>query len=76
MSTVATSAQVEDRLAASFASPPAGYGMVPFFWWSGETLSLERVAWQLDQLKANGVSGVNVNYTHTAVGDPYRGDPP
>ncbi|MHC4646726.1 MAG: glycosyl hydrolase [Planctomycetota bacterium] len=59
-----------------FLNPPAEYGIVPFFWWTGERLSRERIAWELDQLKANGFSGVNVNYTHTTLGQSYKGDPP
>lgn len=50
--------------------------MVPFFWWTGEPLSRQRVAWELDRLKTNGFSGVNVNYTHTNLGHSYKGQPP
>jgi hypothetical protein len=65
-----------DTLAKDFFNPPREYGMVPFFWWTGEPLSRERIAWELDQLKANGFSGVNVNYTLTNLGHCYKGDPP
>jgi hypothetical protein len=67
---------INDILHKQFLDPPAEYGMVPFYWWTGEPLSRERIAWQLDQLKANGFSGVNINYTHTSLGHSYRGDPP
>ena len=38
--------QLEER----YLNPPSQYGMVPFFWWTGEPLSEERIAWELDQL--------------------------
>jgi len=68
--------QHNDPLQKRFVNPPPEYGMVPFFWWTGEPLSRERIVWELDQLKANGFSGVNVNYTHTNLGHSYKGDPP
>lgn len=74
--TVSTQAVDTDALRENFRTPPASYGVVPFFWWTGEPLSRERIAWELDQLKANGFSGVNVNYTHTNLGHTYRNDPP
>lgn len=48
-----------------FRNPPAGYGQVPFWWWSGDALDPERLIWQLRELHAKGVSGVQVNYSHT-----------
>jgi len=33
-----------------FINPPKGYGEVPFYWWQGDTLTRERLLWQLDQL--------------------------
>jgi hypothetical protein len=48
-----------------FADPPAGYGEVPFWWWSGGDLDLERLLWQIRELHAKGISGVQVNYSHT-----------
>ena len=48
-----------------FANPPAGYGEVPFWWWSGGDLDLERLLWQIRELHAKGISGVQVNYSHT-----------
>lgn len=74
--TVSAQSPDADALRESFRNPPASYGIVPFFWWTGEPLSRERIAWELDQLKTNGFSGVNVNYTHTNLGHTYRNDPP
>ena len=48
-----------------FQSPPDGYGQVPFYWWVGDTLSKERMLWQLDQLDLAGVQGFAVSYPHS-----------
>ena len=51
-----------------FATPPAGYGEVPFWWWTGEKLDAERLLWQIDELaKKGGISGVQINYAHQDV---------
>jgi hypothetical protein len=47
-----------------FKNPPPGYGEVPFWWWTGDTLNTERLAEQVDELHAKGISGVQVNYSH------------
>ena len=47
-----------------FMDPPKGYGEVPFFWWQGDTLTRERLTWQLDQLKNRGISSLQINYSH------------
>lgn len=47
-----------------FQNPPPGYGEVPFWWWTGDPLDRERLIWQIDQLHAKGISGVQVNYAH------------
>lgn len=47
-----------------FREPPAGYGEVPFWWWTGDPLDTERLTWQIEQLHQKGVSGVQVNYAH------------
>ena len=47
-----------------FKEPPPGYGEVPFWWWSGDTLNTERLIEQLNQLHDKGISGVQVNYSH------------
>ena len=61
-----------------FKNPPPGYGQVPFWWWTGDPLDEERLLWQLDQLHALGISGVQVNYAHEdSPGWPtYAADPP
>jgi len=48
-----------------FRNPPPGYGQVPFWWWTGDDLDAERLLWQLRELHEKGISGVQVNYSHT-----------
>jgi hypothetical protein len=52
----------------NFRNPPPGYGEVAFYWWLGDTLTHERILWQLDQLAGKGVTGLQVNYAHTDSG--------
>jgi len=47
-----------------FKDPPPGYGEVPFWWWTGDTLNTERLAEQVEELYTKGISGVQVNYSH------------
>jgi len=47
-----------------FKKPPPGYGEVPFWWWTGEDLNVERMLWQVRELHKKGISGVQVNYSH------------
>ena len=47
-----------------FINPPKGYGEVPFYWWQGDTLTRERLLWQLDQLENKGISSLQINYSH------------
>jgi hypothetical protein len=51
-----------------FKNPPKGYGEVSFYWWIGDTLTHDRILWQLDQLKDKGITGLQVNYCHTDKG--------
>jgi len=47
-----------------FIKPPPGYGEVPFWWWSGDKLDVDRLIGQLRELHKKGISGVQVNYAH------------
>lgn len=51
-----------------FQNPPAGYGEVSFYWWLGDTLTKERITWQLDQLAGKSITGLQVNYAHSDEG--------
>lgn len=48
-----------------FQHPPKGYGNVPFYWWSGDRLTRERLAAQLDILSESATDGFAVSYIHT-----------
>ncbi|MCL1921109.1 MAG: hypothetical protein FWG50_08550 [Kiritimatiellaeota bacterium] len=47
-----------------FVRPPAGYGEIPYWWWTGEDLDVGRLVAQVKELHRMGVSGVQVNYSH------------
>ncbi|HEY3322164.1 MAG TPA: glycosyl hydrolase [Planctomycetota bacterium] len=47
-----------------FRAPPPGYGEIPYWWWTGGDLDPERMVAQLKELHKNGISGVQVNYSH------------
>ena len=47
-----------------FQKPPAGFGVVPFFWWLGDPLTQERLGWILGQMEGMGISGYQINYAH------------
>ncbi|MBR5626747.1 MAG: hypothetical protein IKW74_03900, partial [Thermoguttaceae bacterium] len=67
----------EGRIQDYFKNPPDEYGEVPFWWWTGEKLDVDRLIWQLDQLHEKGIPGVQVNYAHQDInGWPtYPNDP-
>jgi len=56
-----------------FKNPPKGYGEVSFYWWIGDTLTKERITAQLDQLKNNSITGLQINYCHTDKGGAVYG---
>ncbi|MDD2600256.1 MAG: glycosyl hydrolase [Kiritimatiellae bacterium] len=55
---------VDLDVAPGFLTPPPGYGEVPFWWWSGDDLDVERMIGQIKELHKKGISGVQVNYSH------------
>ncbi|MDR2755423.1 MAG: hypothetical protein LBC20_06920, partial [Planctomycetaceae bacterium] len=42
-----------------FRVPPQGYGEVPFYWFTGDKLTKERLRWQLDFLCGKALPGVS-----------------
>lgn len=48
-----------------FQKPPKGYGNVPFYWWSGDHLTKERLKEQLDTLATSATDGFAISYIHT-----------
>ncbi|MBC8616930.1 hypothetical protein H8788_04195 [Parabacteroides faecis] len=55
-------------LKSGFATPPKGYGEVPFYWWMGDTLTKEHLTYHLDQMAAKKVTSLQVNYAHSDKG--------
>ena len=53
-------------LKSCFADPPKGYGNVPFYWWTGDSLDLDRLRDQLDILSESALDGLCVSYNHTS----------
>lgn len=49
----------------NFLNPPKGYGNVPFFWWNGDSIELNRLEWELDQLDGSSTDGFSISYIHT-----------
>jgi len=47
-----------------FQTPPAGYGEVTFWWWTGQALDKDRLLWQIEELHKKGITGMQVNYAH------------
>ena len=54
------------HLEEKFVNPPKGYGNVPFFWWPGDTLKIERLREELELLADASTDGLNVSYNHTS----------
>ena len=55
----------EIDIRTGFQNPPKGYGNVPFYWWTGDTLKLERLQEQLEILSDASTDGLCVSYNHT-----------
>ena len=55
-------------VAPGFQKPPAGFGVVPFFWWLGDPLTKERLSWELEQMAGMEISGYQINYAHSDKG--------
>ena len=64
------------RLLEAFRDPPLKYGPTPFWWWVGDRLYKDRIAWQLDQLRSKGIWNTIVSYSHQNDGHTSVGDPP
>nr|MCR4921868.1 hypothetical protein [Bacteroidaceae bacterium] len=55
----------EIDIRTGFQHPPKGYGNVPFYWWTGDSLKLERLREQLEILSDASTDGLCVSYNHT-----------
>jgi hypothetical protein len=54
----------DNELPGKFLNPAAGYGEVPFWWWSGDPLDKDRLLWQIEELHKKGITGMQINYIH------------
>ena len=61
------SSEGEIDLRSNFEAPPKGYGNIPFYWWSGDTLQYERLLDQLSILAESATDGFSVSYIHTHI---------
>jgi len=64
------------RLLEAFRSPPSEFAPISFYFWNGEKLTRERLSWQLEQLRAQGILGTIISYIHHPNGAIDPGDPP
>jgi hypothetical protein len=58
-----------------FQNPNQDFAAISFFFWNGESLTKERLSWQLEQLSAKGIGGTIVSYIHQPDMDVDAGDP-
>lgn len=63
------------ELLALFESPPSEYGDFATYFWETGTLTKEQITWQLEQMKAAGVSGTWY-YPRYVGTEPLASDPP
>jgi hypothetical protein len=70
-----TAPDAQPGLPSGFVKPSQQHGPVPFWWWGGDPLERDRLAWQLDRLKDKGVLKAIVSYNHHADGTTEKGDP-
>jgi len=59
------SAEGKIDIRENFENPPKGYGNVPFFWWTGDSLKIDRLAYELELLAHSPTEGFAVSYNHT-----------
>jgi hypothetical protein len=48
------------NLREGFASPDPDFGPVPFWWWSAEEVTEERVRWQLQKFRSGGLRNIGI----------------
>jgi alpha-L-rhamnosidase len=72
----ATETPAREALLERFKSPSSEFAPISFYFWNGEKLTRERLSWQLEQLRAQGILGTIISYIHRPVGNIDPGDPP
>ncbi|ASA25782.1 hypothetical protein [Paenibacillus donghaensis] len=48
------------NLRERFAAPDPDFGPVPFWWWSAEEITAERVRWQLQKFRSGGLRNIGI----------------
>ncbi|MGO4497228.1 hypothetical protein AB4114_15190 [Paenibacillus sp. 2RAB27] len=48
------------NLRERFASPDPDFGPVPFWWWSAEEVTAERIRWQLQKFRSGGLRNIGI----------------
>ncbi|MDF2725318.1 MAG: hypothetical protein K0Q59_4995, partial [Paenibacillus sp.] len=59
------------QMRVRFSEPDPHYGPVPFWWWSGEEVTEERIRWQLQKFREGGLR--NIGIIHLAPTGPQYG---
>lgn len=49
-----------NNLREKFASPDPDFGPVPFWWWSAEEITADRVRWQLQKFRSGGLRNIGI----------------
>jgi len=49
-----------NNLRERFASPDPDFGPVPFWWWSAEEVTAERIRWQLQKFRSGGLRNIGI----------------
>lgn len=48
------------ELKQRFAHADPRYGPVPFWWWSADTVTVERIRWQMEKFRAGGLRNIGI----------------
>jgi hypothetical protein len=64
-----------DSLLEGFRNPPSEYGQVECWWWEAGHLDKEKLRWELEELKDQGIGGIFL-YPRFLYDEPLRSDPP
>ncbi len=64
-----------EMMLREFANPPSDYAPLDCWWWEAGRLDRKQMTWQLEELKAKGISGTWY-YPRFSFGEPLCSDPP
>ena len=63
-----------ETMLREFANPPSDYAPLDCWWWEAGRLDRKQMTWQLEELKAKGISGTWY-YPRFSFGEPLCSDP-